>query len=161
MRLEDTFAHPQMDSFNQRLAARCYLQPMTREQTMDLCVINCDTSKLNLPASITNDAREHYLVQAKGSTSGESSDGSRTRAGDYHRTVPPFPRTDRGSVVRPATVACTVAFGFRQQKKARKQLALLSSVSCAMTKMTTPSIAVHLHPTTQTQIARIQMAVRS
>ncbi len=35
MRLEDTFAHPQMDSFNQRLAARCYLQPMTCEQTME------------------------------------------------------------------------------------------------------------------------------
>lgn len=33
MRLEDTFASPQMESFNQRLAARCYLTPMSREQT--------------------------------------------------------------------------------------------------------------------------------
>lgn len=33
LRLEDTFAEPQMESFNQRLAARCYLQPMNRQQT--------------------------------------------------------------------------------------------------------------------------------
>lgn len=33
MALEDTFASPRMESFNQRLAARCYLTPMSREQT--------------------------------------------------------------------------------------------------------------------------------
>lgn len=33
MRLEDMFASPQMESFNQRLAARCYLTPMNRGQT--------------------------------------------------------------------------------------------------------------------------------
>lgn len=33
MGLEDTFASPKMESFNQRLAARCYLTPMSREQT--------------------------------------------------------------------------------------------------------------------------------
>ncbi len=35
LRLEHTFAEPQMESFNQRLAARCYLQPMNRQQTRD------------------------------------------------------------------------------------------------------------------------------
>ncbi|MCO6459325.1 MAG: AAA family ATPase [Pirellulaceae bacterium] len=33
--LEERFAHPKLDSFNQRLAARCYLQPMTRQETAD------------------------------------------------------------------------------------------------------------------------------
>lgn len=33
LRLEHTFAEPQLESFNQRLAARCYLQPMNRQQT--------------------------------------------------------------------------------------------------------------------------------
>lgn len=33
MRLEDTLTEPQMESFSQRLAARCYLQPMNREST--------------------------------------------------------------------------------------------------------------------------------
>jgi type II secretory pathway predicted ATPase ExeA len=33
LRLEHMFAEPQMESFNQRLAARCYLQPMNRQQT--------------------------------------------------------------------------------------------------------------------------------
>jgi type II secretory pathway predicted ATPase ExeA len=31
--LEERFAEPQLDSFSQRLAARCYLAPMTREET--------------------------------------------------------------------------------------------------------------------------------
>jgi type II secretory pathway predicted ATPase ExeA len=33
MQLEETLASPQLDSFNQRLAARCYLQPMSRSET--------------------------------------------------------------------------------------------------------------------------------
>lgn len=33
--LEERFAHPKLESFNQRLAARCYLQPMTRQETAD------------------------------------------------------------------------------------------------------------------------------
>jgi type II secretory pathway predicted ATPase ExeA len=33
MRLEETLASPQLESFNQRLAARCYLQPMSRSET--------------------------------------------------------------------------------------------------------------------------------
>ena len=31
--LEERFASPKLDSFNQRLAARCYLQPLTEEET--------------------------------------------------------------------------------------------------------------------------------
>ncbi|MEM8734683.1 MAG: AAA family ATPase [Planctomycetota bacterium] len=34
LQLEETFASPAMESFNQRLAARCYLNPMTREETV-------------------------------------------------------------------------------------------------------------------------------
>ena len=33
MALEERFASPKLESFNQRLAARCYLQPFTREET--------------------------------------------------------------------------------------------------------------------------------
>jgi len=32
-RLEEQFAHPRMESFNQRLACRCYLESLTREET--------------------------------------------------------------------------------------------------------------------------------
>jgi len=31
--LEDRFSHPKLDSFNQRVAARCYLEPLDREET--------------------------------------------------------------------------------------------------------------------------------
>ncbi len=32
--LEESFAHPDLESFSQRLSARCYLAPMTREETV-------------------------------------------------------------------------------------------------------------------------------
>lgn len=35
LRLEDTFAEPSLDSFSQRLAARCYLQPMNKRDTAE------------------------------------------------------------------------------------------------------------------------------
>jgi type II secretory pathway predicted ATPase ExeA len=34
-RLEEHFASPKLESFNQRIAARCYLQPFTREETQE------------------------------------------------------------------------------------------------------------------------------
>ncbi|HTQ39561.1 MAG TPA: AAA family ATPase [Pirellulales bacterium] len=33
--LEDRFAHPKMESFNQRVAARCYLETLDRQQTIE------------------------------------------------------------------------------------------------------------------------------
>ncbi len=35
MRLEETLASPTLDSFNQRIAARCFLQPMNRDETAE------------------------------------------------------------------------------------------------------------------------------
>jgi type II secretory pathway predicted ATPase ExeA len=32
--LEESFAHPELESFSQRLSARCYLAPMTREESV-------------------------------------------------------------------------------------------------------------------------------
>lgn len=32
--LEEKFAHPKLESFNQRIAARCYLQPLRRDETV-------------------------------------------------------------------------------------------------------------------------------
>ena len=33
-KLDERFAHPKLDSFNQRLAARCYLEPLTHDETI-------------------------------------------------------------------------------------------------------------------------------
>jgi type II secretory pathway predicted ATPase ExeA len=35
MQLEDVFADPRLDSFNQRIAARCYLEPLNQDQTIE------------------------------------------------------------------------------------------------------------------------------
>ncbi|MFM2093583.1 MAG: hypothetical protein RIS70_707 [Planctomycetota bacterium] len=35
MSLEEKFAHPKLESFHQRVAARCYLQPLTYAETLD------------------------------------------------------------------------------------------------------------------------------
>ncbi len=66
MRLEDTFAHPQMDSFNQRLAARCYLQPMTREQTMEFVRHQLRCVQIEPASIITNDALRTLFSASEG-----------------------------------------------------------------------------------------------
>ena len=66
MRLEDTFAHPQMDSFNQRLAARCYLQPMTRDQTMDFVRHQLRTVQIEPGTIVTNDALRTLFAASEG-----------------------------------------------------------------------------------------------
>ena len=66
MRLEDTFAHPQMDSFNQRLAARCYLQPMTRDQTMDFVRHQLRTVQIEPGSLVTNDALRTLYAASEG-----------------------------------------------------------------------------------------------
>lgn len=66
MRLEDTFAHPQMDSFNQRLAARCYLQPMTRDQTMDFVRHQLRMVQIEPGTIVTNDALRTLYSASEG-----------------------------------------------------------------------------------------------
>lgn len=64
--LEETFALPEMSSFNQRLAARCFLQPMNRQQTADFvrhqfCCVEIDPKQI-----ITRDALENVYVASEG-----------------------------------------------------------------------------------------------
>jgi type II secretory pathway predicted ATPase ExeA len=66
MRLEDTFAHPQMDSFNQRLAARCYLQPMTRDQTMEFVRHQLRAVNIEPGTIVTNDALRTLFAASEG-----------------------------------------------------------------------------------------------
>lgn len=66
MRLEDTFAHPQMDSFNQRLAARCYLQPMTRDQTLEFVRHQLRTVQIEPGTIVTNDALRTLFAASEG-----------------------------------------------------------------------------------------------
>ncbi len=66
MRLEDTFAHPQMDSFNQRLAARCYLQPMSRDQTMDFVRHQLRAVQVEPARLVTNDALRTLYAASEG-----------------------------------------------------------------------------------------------
>ena len=66
MRLEDTFSKPSMESFNQRLAARCYLAPMTRDETFgyinhQIQVAGCAPKEL-----ITDEARQTVYLACEG-----------------------------------------------------------------------------------------------
>lgn len=58
LRLEEIFTTPQMDSFNQRLAARCYLQPMNREETFEFIKHQFRQSSEIPESKITPDALE-------------------------------------------------------------------------------------------------------
>ncbi len=42
--LDDVFADPRLDSFNQRIAARCYLEPLNQEQTGEYIAAQVTTS---------------------------------------------------------------------------------------------------------------------
>ncbi len=66
MRLEDTFANPQLDSFNQRLAARCYLQPMTRDQSMEFVRHQLRCAQVEPATLITNDALRTLYAASEG-----------------------------------------------------------------------------------------------
>lgn len=56
MRFEETLASPLLESLNQRLAARCYLQPMNREETVEYVRHQLRISGRNPESSITEDA---------------------------------------------------------------------------------------------------------
>ncbi len=66
LRLEDTFAEPQMDSFNQRLAARCYLQPMSRQQTHQYVRHQLNVAGVKPPEFITNDGLDAVYAASEG-----------------------------------------------------------------------------------------------
>ena len=66
MRLEDTFANPQLDSFNQRLAARCYLQPLTRDQSMEFVRHQLRCVQVEPATIITNDALRTLYAASEG-----------------------------------------------------------------------------------------------
>ncbi|MCC7336942.1 MAG: AAA family ATPase [Pirellulaceae bacterium] len=66
LRLEDIFAEPQLESFNQRLAARCYLQPMNRQQTRQYVFHQLTTAGFNPKELITEDATQAVYAASDG-----------------------------------------------------------------------------------------------
>lgn len=66
LRLEDVFAQPQLDSFNQRLAARCYLQPMSRSETHNYIRHQLTVAKVDADSIITPDALEMVYAASDG-----------------------------------------------------------------------------------------------
>lgn len=66
MHLEETFALPEMSSFNQRLAARCFLQPMNRQQTTDFVRHQFACVGVDSKQIITRDALENVYVASEG-----------------------------------------------------------------------------------------------
>lgn len=66
MHLEETFALPEMSSFNQRLAARCFLQPMSRTETADFVRHQFHSAGVDAKQIITRDALENVYVASEG-----------------------------------------------------------------------------------------------
>ncbi len=66
LQLEETLALPEMSSFNQRLAARCFLQPMNRVQTADFVRHQFTCAGIDPREIITRDALENVYVASEG-----------------------------------------------------------------------------------------------
>ncbi|MCC6510758.1 MAG: hypothetical protein IT423_16760 [Pirellulaceae bacterium] len=66
MQLEETLALPEMSSFNQRLAARCFLQPMNRVQTADFVRHQFTCARVDPKQVITRDALENVYSASEG-----------------------------------------------------------------------------------------------
>lgn len=66
MRLEDTFTGPLMDSFNQRLAARCYLQPMSRRDTVNFVRHQLSVAGVAANTVITQEGLEALYAASEG-----------------------------------------------------------------------------------------------
>ena len=56
MRLEDCLSHPHMDSLNQRLAARCYLTPLSSPETSQYVIHKIELSGVEGSSVMTRDA---------------------------------------------------------------------------------------------------------
>jgi type II secretory pathway predicted ATPase ExeA len=66
MRLEDTLASPQLESLNQRLAARCYLQPMSRSETQEFIKHQLLQVGMQPSTTITQDALQAVFAASQG-----------------------------------------------------------------------------------------------
>ena len=66
LQLEETLALPEMSSFNQRLAARCFLQPMNRAQTGDFVRHQFTCAGIDPKQIITRDALENVYIASEG-----------------------------------------------------------------------------------------------
>lgn len=66
LRLEHTLAEPQLESFNQRLAARCYLQPMNRQQTNAYVKHQLTVAGVNPKRIVTEDAINTVYAASEG-----------------------------------------------------------------------------------------------
>ncbi|MFO1063916.1 MAG: AAA family ATPase [Pirellulales bacterium] len=66
LQLEETFALPELNSFNQRIAARCFLQPMNRRQTFDYIRHQFQCVRIESKEIITSDAMESVFVASDG-----------------------------------------------------------------------------------------------
>ena len=58
MKLEELLAHPSMESLNQRLASRCYLTPLSMEETASYVIHKIELSGIRHEDVITRDALE-------------------------------------------------------------------------------------------------------
>ena len=56
MRLEDCLSHPHMDSLNQRLAARCYLTPLSNQETGHYVIHKIELSGVESSTVMTREA---------------------------------------------------------------------------------------------------------
>jgi len=56
MRLEDCLSHPHMDSLNQRLAARCYLTPLSSQETSQYVIHKIELSGVEGSSVMTREA---------------------------------------------------------------------------------------------------------
>jgi type II secretory pathway predicted ATPase ExeA len=66
LQLEETFSLPELNSFNQRIAARCYLQPMNRQQTAEFVAHQFQRIGVDAGQVITRDAIEHVYIASDG-----------------------------------------------------------------------------------------------
>lgn len=66
MKLEDTLTSPQLESFNQRLAARCYLQPMSRSETSAYVQHQIRLCDVDPAKVITQDALQSVYSASEG-----------------------------------------------------------------------------------------------
>lgn len=66
LRLEETFTEPLMESFNQRLAARCYLQPMNRQQTCEFVNHQLQAANVTPSEVITPEAINTVYAASEG-----------------------------------------------------------------------------------------------
>ena len=66
LRLEDTFAEPAMESFSQRLAARCYLQPMNKRDTAECIRHQLRVAGVNPGQVITQEGLDCVYAASEG-----------------------------------------------------------------------------------------------